>query len=227
MRLFLDTASVNMIERWAPLGLVAGVTTNAMLLSDAGENAVDVIRRIVALVKGPVSVPILSNNPATIAEQARAVSKLGDNIVIKIPATRAGLRAAHLLRDSGIKVNVTFVFEPSSAIPFLPLSPEYVSLILDRTEDMTDSPDGAESRIGLLRDVIVSSGAPTQIIAASIRRPNTLCRALAAGVDIVTVPPATWELVLANPLTMYEADSVIERSHAAFVWPEGIPHAKG
>ena len=226
MELFLDTASANKVERWSSLGLVAGVTTNAALLSDVEGNAADAIRHIAALVNGPVSVPVLSNSPDTMVEQALTFFKLADNIVIKIPATQAGFSAAHSLKGSGVKINVTFAFEPSSVIPFLPLSPEYVSLILDREADLTDSPHDVESRIRLLHDVIASFGAPTQIIAASIRHPGTLSRAIAAGVDIVTVPPKTWELVLANPLTAFEADSIIRKSHASIICRPETPHAE-
>jgi len=206
MRYFLDTASLVEVKRWLHSGLVSGVTTNATLLADSGKDILTAVSELSAAIPGPLSVPAIGNNSETMVRHARIISSLAENIVIKIPATQEGLSAARSLSSSDICLNITFVFEPASAIPFLSLEPSYVSLILDRSTDFGEPPEYRVLRLRQLRAIIDNSSSSTQIIAASIRTPETLSMAIHEGADVVTVPPGTWDLTLNNPMTMIDAN---------------------
>lgn len=110
MKFFLDTANTDDIRKYAELGLVDGVTTNPTIVAREGRNFESVIKEITTIVDGPVSAEVTANEADKMIEQARALAKWADNIVVKIPMTEAGLKAVSVLSKEGIKTNVTLVF---------------------------------------------------------------------------------------------------------------------
>lgn len=197
MEFFLDTASIEEIKFYKPLGLVDGVTTNPALLSKEGGDPISQIKKIAETVKGPISVEVTYTEPSKMVKHARKLNKLAPNVVIKVPASIAGLVAAQELKREGIKINATLVFHPSQAIPFIKLEADYVSLFVGRVEEFGLSNKEA---IWQLRQSIDEMQSPTKFIAASIRNPDYLIEAVMAGADVLTVPPACWQMVYKNPI---------------------------
>ena len=199
MEFFLDSASLKEIEKWSEFGLVDGVTTNPTLLAREGREALSQLKQIASRVKGPVSAQVTFDQSDRMIQQGFALSELADNIIVKVPATEEGFRAAKVLAPEGVKCNVTLTFDPAQAVAFCRLPVAYVSLIIGRVEDF-----GLHglSLAQQLRNVIDRLDSPTRLLAASIRNSHHLLAAMAAGADVLTVPPSTWVNVFSNPLTL-------------------------
>ncbi len=197
MEFFLDTASIDEINRYKELGLVDGVTTNPQLLSKEGRDPLEQVREIASIVSGPISVEVTHTEPQRMVEQARGLARLAENMVIKVPASMVGLTVARRLKGEGIRTNITLVFHPSQAAPFIKMGAEFVSLFVGRVEDF--GLDNTE-HIRRMRSMIDETKSPTRLLAASIRNPDYLVAAITGGAHAVTVPPVCWEKVYNNPL---------------------------
>ncbi len=197
MEFFLDTASIDEINRYKELGLVDGVTTNPQLLSKEGRDPLEQVREIAAIVSGPISVEVTHTDPQRMVEQARGLARVAENTVIKVPASMVGLTVARRLKEEGIKTNITLVFHPSQAVPFIRMGAEFISLFVGRVEDF-----GLDNRehIRRIRSMIDEMKSPTRLLAASIRNPDYLVAAVTDGAHAVTMPPVCWEKVYNNPL---------------------------
>ncbi len=187
MKIFLDTASISEIREACGLGLVDGVTTNPTLLAKEGRRDFErLIAEICNVVPGPVSVEVVSSTDHNgMVEEARRLSKLAQNVVIKIPMTEDGLRAARALHKEGIKVNVTLVFSVNQAILAAKAGADYVSPFIGRLDDIGH--DG----MGLVRDILDVYrlySFKTQVIVASVRHPNHVVEAAKIGAPIATIP---------------------------------------
>ena len=198
MQLFLDTASLADIRRFQALGLVDGLTTNPALLAREGGDPLRHLEVLAELVDGPVSAQVTEREPAAMVRQGRALAELAPNVVVKVPATREGLAAAIELNEARVRCNVTLAFHPAQALAFARIPVAYVSLIVGRTEDF-----GLDTRaeIARARELFDRLGTTTKLLVASLRNPHHLLEALLGGADVLTVPPATWDLVQQNPLS--------------------------
>lgn len=198
MQLFLDTASLADVERFAPLGVIDGVTTNPALLAKEDGDPVAQLRAIAQRVPGPVSAQVTQGDAKEMAAQGRALAAIAPNVVVKIPALRAGLEAARALAAERIAVNVTLAFDPAQVVAFARVPVAYLSLIYARTEDF-----GAREieRIAAARRILDRMRSPTKLLVASLRNPKHLCDAIEGGADAITVPPSTWDLVFDHPFT--------------------------
>jgi transaldolase len=116
MKFFLDTANVREIEQAVEMGVLDGVTTNPTLLAKEGRDPVQVLKEICKLVDGPVNAEVISTDSEGMIKEARRWAELSDNIVVKIPMTREGMKAVRALSEEGIPTNVTLVFSPSQAL---------------------------------------------------------------------------------------------------------------
>ena len=116
MRLFIDTGSVAEVEEIAAWGVLSGATTNPSLLAKEDGDPGDIIRRICALVRGPVSAEVVARDAPTMVAEGRALRALDEHVVVKVPFSPAGLAATAELAADGIPVNMTLVFSPSQAL---------------------------------------------------------------------------------------------------------------
>ena len=198
MQLFLDTASLADIERLAPLGVVDGVTTNPALLAREDGDPVAQLRAVARAVAGPVSAQVTHDGEKEMVAQGRALAEIAPNVVVKIPAHRAGLAVARTLAADRIDVNVTLAFDPAQLVAFARVPVAYISLIFGRTEDFGA---GDRERIAMAKRILAQLGSPSKLLVASIRNPGHLCAAIEGGADVLTVPPSTWDLVFDHPFT--------------------------
>lgn len=199
LEFFLDTASLDEIRRWQAYGLVQGVTTNPALLAREGGDPLDQLVRVAHAVDGPVSAQVTSTRADAMVPQGRALARLAPNVVVKVPATLEGFRAAERLTADGIRCNITLAFDAAQGIPFARLGVAYLSLILGRVEDFGEQHAAA---VANCRQMIDALGSTTRLLVASVRNPHHLQAALAGGADVITVPPATWANAHAHPLTL-------------------------
>jgi len=199
MRIFLDTANIEQIRKAAKLGIVSGVTTNPTLLAKEGmADYQAAIKEICSIIPGPISAEVLTEEAQAMIEQARDISTWAPNVVIKIPATVAGLEAISALAKENIKVNMTLCFSLNQALLGALAGATYVSPFVGRLDDVGH--DGMQ----VVRDIVEvyeHYKLPTQVIAASIRHPQHCVAAAKAGAHIATVPYSVLMQMIQHPLT--------------------------
>jgi transaldolase len=200
MKIFVDTANIKAIKEAMALGIVDGVTTNPTLVAKEGDDPKKIIKEICALVGDkPVNAEVLSLECDGMVKEARAIAKWADNIVIKIPMMKEGLKAVKILADEGIRSNVTLIFTPTQAILAAKAGASYVSPFVGRLDDI--STDGME----LVSQIVNIYGnyetIVTEVIVASIRHPIHVIQAGLMGADILTIPPKVLDMMEKHPLT--------------------------
>lgn len=198
MKLFIDTANVDEIRAANDLGVICGVTTNPSLIAREGRIFEDVIKEITAIADGPISAEVVAENAEGMVEEARKLSAIHKNIVIKIPMTAEGLKAVKVLSSIGIKTNVTLIFSAAQALLAARAGAAYVSPFIGRLNDISDNGIGLISDIAAIFDI---HGIPTEIIAASIRGPQDVTDAAKNGAHIATVPYKVILQMIKHPLT--------------------------
>lgn len=198
MKIFIDTANVKEIKEAILLGLIDGVTTNPTLMAKEGRNPEQVLKEICALVSGPVSAEVIALESEGMVNEARQLVKIGQNIVIKVPLTKEGLRAVRILSAEGIKTNVTLCFSAAQALLVAKAGATYVSPFIGRLDDL------AQEGMNLITDIkkiYANYNFKTQIIVASVRNPMHVVNAALIGADIATIPYAVIEQLIKHPLT--------------------------
>jgi len=199
MRIFLDTANIDQIRQAAKLGIISGVTTNPSLVSkEATADYQAAIKEICSIIPGPVSAEVLVEGAQAMIEQAHRISTWAPNVVIKIPATTAGLEATSVLTRANIKVNFTLCFSLNQALLGALAGATYVSPFVGRLDDIGH--DGMQVVKDIV-DVFKHYQLSTEVIAASIRHPEHCVAAAKAGAHIATVPYNVLIQMLHHPLT--------------------------
>jgi transaldolase len=213
MKLFLDTANVEQIRQANELGVICGVTTNPSLIAKEGRDFVEVVKEITTIVDGPISAEVISLEHDGMVKEARELSKIHKNIIIKIPMTLEGLKAVKILTSEGIKTNVTLIFSATQALLAARAGATYVSPFLGRLDDIGMT---GMNLIEEIVDIFSIHGIATEIIGASIRTPIHVIEAARAGCHIATVPYNVIIQMSKHPLT----DAGIERFLKDW---EGVP----
>ena len=199
MRLFIDTANIDQIKEAAKLGIISGVTTNPSLMSqEAPADYEAAVKEICSIIPGPISAEVVVEKAGAMIEQARTISTWAPNVVIKIPATTAGLEATSTLAKDKIKVNFTLCFSLNQALLGALAGAAYVSPFVGRLDDIGH--DGMEVVRDIV-DVFEYYELPTEVIAASIRHPQHCVAAAKAGAHIATVPYNVLMQMIRHPLT--------------------------
>lgn len=198
MKIFIDTASVKEIKEAVSIGLIDGVTTNPTLMAKEGRNPKQVLKEICALVSGPVSAEVISLDAPGMVREARQLIKIAKNIVIKLPLTKDGLKAARILSAEGIKTNVTLCFSASQALLAAKAGAAYVSPFIGRLDDI--SQEGMDL-IRNIKKIYINYNFKTQVIVASVRNPMHVVNAALLGADIATIPYGVIEQLIKHPLT--------------------------
>lgn len=198
MKFFLDTANVEAIKTINELGLVDGVTTNPTIISREGRDFETVIKEICDIIDGPVSAEVTGLTANEMVDEARALSKWHDNVIVKIPMTAEGLKATSILSKEGIKINVTLIFTVSQGLMAMKAGASYISPFIGRLEDIGTDP---YQLIEALRDIIDIYGFGTEIISASIRSAAHVEAVAKLGPHIATIPETIFDKMVQHPLT--------------------------
>ena len=134
MKIFLDTANIEDIKKFAEMGVIDGVTTNPALIAKEGKNFKDVVNEICSIINGPVSAEVISTTSEKMIEEARKIAKIHKNIVVKIPATIEGYKALAIVAKEGIKTNFTIIYTSNQALIAAKLGATYVSPFVGRLD---------------------------------------------------------------------------------------------
>jgi len=211
MKLFIDTANVEEIREMA--WILDGVTTNPTLVARERRPFEEIIAEICAIVDGPVSAEATASDTDGMVAEAQKLSRIHENVVVKIPMTEPGLRAVARLRDEGIRTNVTLVFSAAQALLAAKTGATFVSPFVGRIDDVGG--DGM-ALVSEILDIYRQYTVPTEVIVASVRHPRHVLDAALLGAEIATIPYAILKRMFDHPLT----DAGIERFRKDW---EGVP----
>jgi transaldolase len=198
MKFFIDTANTDEIRKAWELGVIDGVTTNPSLMSKEGKDPVELLKTICSIVDGPVNAEVVGLTADVMIKEAKALSKIHKNIVIKIPMIEEGLKAVKKLSALKIKTNVTLIFSATQALLAAKAGASYVSPFVGRLDDI--SHDGMEI-VGQIIDIYDNYLFETEVIVASIRNPLHVLDAAMMGADIATIPFSVIAQLAKHPLT--------------------------
>ena len=198
MKFFIDTANTDEIRKAWELGVIDGVTTNPSLMSKEGKDPVELLKTICSIVDGPVNAEVVGLTADVMIKEAKVLSKIHKNIVIKIPMIEEGLKAVKKLSAQGIKTNVTLIFSATQALLAAKAGASYVSPFVGRLDDI--SHDGMEI-VGQIIDIYDNYLFETEVIVASVRNPLHVLDAAMMGADIATIPFSVIAQLAKHPLT--------------------------
>jgi transaldolase len=198
MKFFLDTANLEELRKGADWGIVDGVTTNPTLIAREGTTTAEQINKICEIVDGDVSAEVISTSTKEMLEEGRQLAQMHQNVVVKLPLTRDGIKACSILSEEGIRVNVTLCFSAGQALLAAKAGAYIVSPFIGRIDDI-----GWEG-MNLIREIVTiyrNYGFPTQILAASLRSPTHVIESAKAGAHIGTMPFKVLDMLFNHPLT--------------------------
>jgi len=202
MKFFIDTANLEQIREAQALGVLDGVTTNPSLMAKEGITGHDNILKhyidICTIVEGDVSAEVVSTDFEGMVKEGEALAKLHDQIVVKIPMIKEGVKALKYFSDKGIRTNCTLVFSAGQALLAAKAGATYVSPFLGRLDDISTDGLNLISEIRLIYD---NYAYDTQILAASIRHTMHVIDCAKIGADVMTGPLSSIEGLLKHPLT--------------------------
>lgn len=198
MKLFIDTANVDEIKEINDWGVICGVTTNPSLIAKEGRDFKEVIKEITSIVDGPISAEVISLEADKMIEEALELSKIHENVIIKVPMTSEGLKAVKILSEKKIKTNVTLVFSGNQALLAARAGATYVSPFIGRMDDI------GNVGMNIIEDIITVfeiHGIDTEVISASIRTPMHVLDSAKTGAHIATIPYKIFKEMLKHPMT--------------------------
>jgi len=198
MKIFLDTADINEIREAASWGIIDGVTTNPTLVAKTGRKFAEVVMDITAIVDGPISLEATSDDAEGLVAEARVLSAIHKNVVVKIPITTEGLKAINRCRAEKIKTNTTLIFSANQALLAAKAGTNYVSPFIGRLDDQ------GQVGMDLVRELVTvffNYEFDCEILVASVRHPIHVLSAAILGADICTVPFDVLKKMVGHSLT--------------------------
>lgn len=198
MKFFIDTANLAEIKEANDLGLLDGVTTNPSLVAKEGKEFIPLLKEICAVVNGPISAEVVSTDFAGMMKEGKELAKIHDNIVVKLPLIKEGLKAAKAFYAEGIKTNVTLCFSPNQALLAAKAHATFVSPFVGRLDDI--STDGMQ----LIEQIVTiynNYGYETEVLVASVRHPIHVVQAALMGAHVCTMPFKVIDQLVKHPLT--------------------------
>lgn len=198
MKFFLDTANIQSIREYNRMGLLDGVTTNPTLVAKEEGDFEDIIVGICKEVSGPVSAEVVSTDHDGMVREAKHLSTLASNVVVKIPMIAEGLRATKTASALGIPINMTLIFSANQGMLAAKAGASYLSPFIGRLDDIGHR--GMEVVEDLVR-IRANYGLKAEVLVGSIRHPQHVLEAAKIGAQIATMPPEVMQKMLQHPLT--------------------------
>ena len=199
MKIFLDTADTNLIEKHYATGLIDGITTNPTLIKKSGRDPEDVYKQLIDLGIPDISMEVVGNKEQMLWEGRRLANKFGEKATIKVPCTPDGLYVCRQLSRSLVRVNVTLIFSPTQAILAAKAGATHISPFVGRVDD------NSFGGLCLIKDIAnvfaKQNWKKTNILAASIRNVRDVGRAFEYGANICTIPTGVFNKMYKHVLT--------------------------
>ncbi len=198
MKFFIDTANLVQIKEMLALGIIDGVTTNPTLLAKEGAEPFEQLRKICELVDGPVSGEVIGLTTEEMVNEARELSKIASNIVVKIPFTKEGIKAVKILENEGIKTNVTLVFSQNQVLIAAKAGASYISPFIGR---LMDNGQNEMDMLWESMEILNAYDFKSELIVASIRNTRHVIESAKMGAHIATIPFNVLEKMFKHPNT--------------------------
>lgn len=199
MKIFIDTANLDMIREINSWGILDGVTTNPSLVAKEGVDTPTRVKEIARILGDrPVSAECMSIEAEGMIEEGRGLHGIADNVNIKLPMCVESLKATKVLSSEGIDVNMTLIFSPLQALMAAKAGARYVSPFIGRLDDIGTY---GTSMLNETVDIIHGYGFRTDVIAASIRHPTHVLESAEMGCDIATIPYSILKMMVSHPKT--------------------------
>ncbi|ATA67973.1 fructose-6-phosphate aldolase [Capnocytophaga cynodegmi] len=202
MKFFIDTANLNQIREAQDLGVLDGVTTNPSLMAKEGITGTNNILKhyvdICNIVDGDVSAEVIATDFDGIVKEGEMLASLHEQIVVKVPMIKDGIKAIKYFSDKGIRTNCTLVFSAGQALLAAKAGATYVSPFIGRLDDI--STDGL-TLIEDIRLIYDNYSFETEILAASVRHTMHIMQCAKIGADVITAPLSAILGLLKHPLT--------------------------
>ncbi|MBC8154464.1 MAG: fructose-6-phosphate aldolase [Bacteroidetes bacterium] len=202
MKFFIDTANLADIREAYDMGILDGVTTNPSLMAKEGitgkDNVMRHYKQICDIVPGDVSAEVIGTTFDQIVREGEELADLAENIVVKVPMIRDGVKALKYFSDKGIRTNCTLIFSAGQALLAAKAGASYVSPFVGRLDDI--STDG----VALIEQIVAiyrNYGYATEVLAASVRHPMHVIQCAEVGADVMTGPLSVMTALLNHPLT--------------------------
>ncbi len=210
LRLFLDSADPEQWARLLPLGMFHGVTTNPLLLERADQRCT--VANLESLAGTAVELGVREIQLQTWGETAEEMiargkelagfSKLGIEVVVKVPITEQGLAVATRLRDAGHRITLTAVYAPGQVLAAAGFGAAYAAPYLGRMDDA-----GREGLATLttMRDILLHCHSSTRLLVASLRSAEQVIELARKGFDTLTFGASVAQGLLNEDLTTQAA----------------------
>jgi transaldolase len=198
MKLFIDTAMIDEIKEAWSWGILDGVTTNPTHVAASGKKFHAVIEEICAIVDGPISAEAVSLDAEGIIKEAKEISKIHKNIVVKVPVIREGIKAVKQLTELGIKTNMTLNFNASQALLAAKVGANYISPFIGRLDYINQV---GMDLVRQIKQIYYNYGYETEIIVAAVRHPEHVLQSALIGADICTMRFDIMKMLYDHPMT--------------------------
>ena len=198
MKLFIDTAMIDEIKEAWSWGILDGVTTNPTHVAASGKKFLDVIEEICSIVDGPISAEAVSLDAEGIVKEAKEISKIHKNIVVKVPVIREGIKATKQLSEMGIKTNLTLNFSASQALLAAKVGADYISPFVGRLDYINQV---GMDLVRQIKQIYCNYGYETEIIVAAVRHPEHVLQSALIGADICTMRFDIMKMLYDHPMT--------------------------
>ncbi len=199
MKFFIDTANLKEIREAHAMGVLDGVTTNPSLCAKEGiSDFKGFIAEICKIVDGDVSAEVVATDYEGMLSEGRNLAEIADNVVVKVPLIKEGIKAIKTFTDEGIKTNCTLCFSPTQALVAAKAGASYISPFVGRVDDIATN---GMQLIAEIVQIYQNYGFDTEILVASIRHPMHVVEAAQLGADVATMPFGVIEQLIKHPLT--------------------------
>jgi transaldolase len=200
--LYLDSADLSELRACLPHPVIHGVTTNPTLLKRAsvGRDALSgLLQTAIELGAKQVQAQVTAAQTDAMLEDAERLLRPFERgqLVVKIPATRDGLRAGAQLSARGVPVTYTAVYVLEQAHFAVQLGAAYAAPYLGRLDDA-----GIDGLALIAQMQSLMAGSATRLLVASVRTREAYLALLRIGVGAVTIPPRLFAELIDHDATI-------------------------
>ena len=179
MRRFVESADPEEIRACIAQAAASGVTVGRTAQPAA------LLRDVCAFVAGPIVVDATAEDRDGLLREARELAGIASNVVVRLPATAAGIDALRACAAERIATAVAACATPAEALAAARAGAAYVSAFVGRI-DGVDGTDVIRKTVALLRTYDVA----TEVLAGAILHPSDIIDAALAGAKVASVPAA-------------------------------------
>ncbi|WP_110954349.1 fructose-6-phosphate aldolase [Anaerosinus massiliensis] len=191
MEYLFDTANLEDIRKYSEIFPITGITSNPSIVKLEGKieffQHFKEIRQIIGFDK-TLHIQILAENAEDIIAEANTLlSKIDDQIFIKIPVTPQGLKAMRLLKADGVHITATAIYTKMQGLLALEAGADFIAPYVNRMQNLDIN---AYEVIQTFAKMIEQYHYPAKIVAASFKNMHQVNAAFEYGAQTVTIPPS-------------------------------------